>query len=140
MRLPVFAERFKWLRGKMSQADFAIFLQISRVTVGFYENGDRIPDAVILKQIAEKCHVSADYLLGIKDQCATPTELEAEVLQLREDLAHERRLRQHATTTSNKHFNEYVAVRRQKESLEREVIRLKARMYDRMIKGKGGKS
>ena len=67
-RMPVFADRFIELRGKRTQEEFAKFLGISRPTVGFYESGQRIPDALILRQIAEKCNVSADYLLGLTDE------------------------------------------------------------------------
>lgn len=67
-RLPVFAERFSKLRGEKTQDEFAKFLSISRPTVGFYENGTRLPDALVLKQIAEKCNVSTDYLLGLTDE------------------------------------------------------------------------
>lgn len=67
-RLPVFADRFIELRGKRTQDEFAKFLGISRPTVGFYESGQRIPDAVVLRQIAEKCNVSTDYLLGLTDE------------------------------------------------------------------------
>ncbi len=66
-KMPIFAERFRELRGEQTQAEFADFLGISRPTVGFYENGDRVPDAIILKQIAEKCGVTSDYLLGLAD-------------------------------------------------------------------------
>lgn len=51
----------------MSQDTFADFLGMSRPTVGFYENGDHLPDALTLSQIAKKCNVSADYLLGLSD-------------------------------------------------------------------------
>lgn len=66
-KLPVFAERFRELRGDMTQDKFADFVGISRPTVGFYENGDRLPDALVLKKIAEKCHVSSDWLIGLSD-------------------------------------------------------------------------
>lgn len=66
-RMPIFAERFAQLRREMTQAEFAEFLGISRPTVGFYENGVRLPDALLLCQIAEKCNVSADWLLGTTD-------------------------------------------------------------------------
>lgn len=66
-RLPLFAERFAALRGDQSQEAFAQFLGISRPTVGFYESGARIPDAVTLRRIAERCMVSTDYLLGLTD-------------------------------------------------------------------------
>lgn len=66
-KMPIFAERFNALRGRQTQAEFADFLGISRPTVGFYENGERIPDALILKQIAERCGVTTDYLVGLSD-------------------------------------------------------------------------
>ena len=73
-RTTEFAERFAKLRMdlRMSQDKFADFLGISRPTVGFYENGKRQPDAFVLKQIAERCGVSADYLLGLPN--AKPSE------------------------------------------------------------------
>lgn len=64
-RFPVFAERFSLLRGRMSQEEFGEFIGVSRPTVGFYENGERLPDALVLCQIAERCEVSADWLLGL---------------------------------------------------------------------------
>ena len=63
--LPIFRERLDELRGKMSYADFAAFLGISRATVGFYLAGKRVPNAADLKKIAEKCHVSTDWLVGL---------------------------------------------------------------------------
>ena len=69
-RFPLFAERFAKLRGDMTQGEFAEFLGLSRPTVGFYENGSRLPDALCLKTIAVKCGVSADWLLGLTE-CQT---------------------------------------------------------------------
>lgn len=66
-RLPEFRERFSMLRGEMSQEEFSKKLGISRPTVGLYESGVRIPDALTLKKIAEECAVSADWLLGLTD-------------------------------------------------------------------------
>lgn len=66
-RLPIFRERFSALRGEMTQAQFADKLGISRATVGLYETGSRLPDALGIKNIAEKCGVSADYLIGLTD-------------------------------------------------------------------------
>ena len=63
----IFAERFGVLRGKRTQADFASFLEISRPTVGFYENGERTPDVVVLTRICKKCNVSANWLLGLSE-------------------------------------------------------------------------
>lgn len=70
-KLPTFAERFFQLRGShRTQAEFADFLGIARPTVGFYENGDRLPDAAVLKKICERCNCSCDWLLGLSD-CKT---------------------------------------------------------------------
>lgn len=70
---PFFSENFSNLRKNMgmSQAEFASFLGISRPSVGFYENGQRFPDANVLKRIAMKCDISSDYLLGITDVKST---------------------------------------------------------------------
>lgn len=73
-RFPQFTNRFRALRGDRDNTEFAKFLGISRQTVGFYYNGDRIPDAMMLKEIAEKCDVSADWLLGLtNDPKRNPT-------------------------------------------------------------------
>ena len=66
-RFPIFTERFRALQGGRSNTEFAEFLGMSRQTVGFYCNGNRVPDAVALRQIVEKCQVSADWLLGLSD-------------------------------------------------------------------------
>ena len=64
-RFPKFRERFRELQGTRTNTEFADFLCMSRQTVGFYCNGDRIPDALGIKTIAEKCEISADWLLGL---------------------------------------------------------------------------
>ena len=66
-KMPTFAGRFIKLRRDQTQAEFAEFLGISRPTVGFYESGERIPDAITLERIARRCNVSADWLLGLSD-------------------------------------------------------------------------
>lgn len=66
-RLPIFTERFIELQGERSNTEFADFLGISRQTVGFYYNGDRVPDALTLIKISQRCGVSADWLLGISN-------------------------------------------------------------------------
>lgn len=66
-KFPLFHKRFASLRGDMTQEGFAKYLGVSRPTVGFYENGDRIPDALTLRQICQKCNVSSDWLLGLTD-------------------------------------------------------------------------
>lgn len=67
-RFPEFRERFRELQGTRTNTEFADFLGMSRQTVGFYCNGDRIPDALGIKTIAEKCGVSADWLLGLSTE------------------------------------------------------------------------
>ena len=75
-RLPVFTERFALLRGEMTQAQFADMLGLSRPTVSLYESGKRIPGAAEIKVIAEKCNVSADYLLGLRDDSTSDKDLQ----------------------------------------------------------------
>lgn len=65
-RLPELRTRLRELQGDMSTTDFAEKLGLSRQTVGFYLNGNRIPDSETLIQICKACHVSADWLLGIE--------------------------------------------------------------------------
>lgn len=69
-RLPIIRERLIKLQGNMSNVDFAKKIGLSRQTVGFYINGDRIPDAETLKQICVRCNVSADYVIGLSDDPA----------------------------------------------------------------------
>ncbi len=64
-RFPIFAERFSELRGDATQKVFAEKLGISIPTVGFYENGERLPNAAMLARICRICGVSADWLLGL---------------------------------------------------------------------------
>lgn len=64
-RLPIFTERFRELKGERNDTEFAEFLGVSRQTVGFFGNGNRLPDALTLIKIAQKCGVSTDWLLGL---------------------------------------------------------------------------
>lgn len=64
-RFPDFRDAFLELMGDMTLDQFSKKLEMSRATVGFYAAGKRIPDALGLKKIAEKCNVSADWLLGL---------------------------------------------------------------------------
>ena len=68
-KLPIFRERFFKLRdrAKLSQEAFAKKIGISKSVIGFYESGNRIPDASILKKIVENCEISVDWLLGLTD-------------------------------------------------------------------------
>ena len=66
-RFPEFRAAFLDLMGDMTLQEFADKLGMSRATVGFYAAGKRIPDALGVKTIAEKCNVSADWLLGLSE-------------------------------------------------------------------------
>lgn len=65
IRMPVFRDNLRELMGDLSVTDFAQKIGLSRQTVGFYLNGDRIPDCETLVQICNKCEVSANWLLGL---------------------------------------------------------------------------
>ena len=67
VRFPAFKNRLLSLVGSQHATEFADKVGISRQTVGFYLKGTRIPDAFTLTQICEKCHVSADWLLGLSE-------------------------------------------------------------------------
>ena len=64
-RFPEFRDAFLELMGEMTLQEFADKLGMSRATVGFYAAGQRIPDALGIKAIAQKCNVSSDWLLGL---------------------------------------------------------------------------
>jgi len=66
-RFPKFQERLAEIQGDRDQTEFADFLGVSRQTVGFYLRGERIPDIQVLVDIANKCNVSSDYLIGLSD-------------------------------------------------------------------------
>lgn len=63
----LFCERLKELRGDKSLQSVSNSLGISRATLGYYESGERKPDAEILSRIAKYYKVSSDYLLGLND-------------------------------------------------------------------------
>jgi len=63
----IFSLRLRSLRKDMKKASFARFLGISNPqNYQRYEDG-RIPDAVILQEIANRCGVTVDWLLGRED-------------------------------------------------------------------------
>ena len=65
-RIPVLRARLAELQGSMTTTEFADKLDLSRQTVGFYLNGERIPDSETLIKICKNCKVSADWLLGLE--------------------------------------------------------------------------
>lgn len=79
-RMPVFRDNLRELMGDLSVTDFAQKLGLSRQTVGFYLNGNRIPDCETLVQICNKCEVSANWLLGLSES-KSPDPKVAEIMQ-----------------------------------------------------------
>ena len=65
----IIATRLRYIRDKRKITQKAIADQtgISRTSIGYYFNGDNIPDAINLAKIAKAMNVSADYLLGLTD-------------------------------------------------------------------------
>lgn len=66
----MFGERLKDLREShsMKQGDLADYLNVSRQSIGGYENGTTLPPVDILVKIADKFNVTCDYLLGRTDE------------------------------------------------------------------------
>ena len=64
-----FSARIKELRESIgfNQSQLAAELGVSRGSISFYENGDRVPDAEFLYNAAQYFHVSADWLLGLSE-------------------------------------------------------------------------
>lgn len=85
-----FKERFFALRkdSGLSQAKLSKELNLSAATIGYYENGDRIPDIEIAERIAKYFNVSADYLLGLSDAKTTEQNIKiaCEVTGLSDDV------------------------------------------------------
>lgn len=66
----IFANRLKELREKigLNQKECAEKLNISRGSISFYENGERLPDIEKIYNMATFFNVSSDYLLGLADE------------------------------------------------------------------------
>ena len=64
-----FAQRITAIRKsmKLSQEKFGELFSVSQRTVAFWEAGDRAPSYAVLTEIADKCGVTVDYLLGRSD-------------------------------------------------------------------------
>lgn len=62
----IFAKRLVALRSELgiTQKSLAKKLMIHRRSISYYECGNRIPDAIVLDQLAEFFHCTVDYLLG----------------------------------------------------------------------------
>ena len=60
----VFAQRIRELRGDRSKSAFGRFLNISNPSTYHNYEAGRIPSSRIVKEIADKCATSVDWLLG----------------------------------------------------------------------------
>lgn len=80
----MFGERLKELRENqcMKQSDLADYLNVSRQSVGGYENGTTEPPMDIIIKIADKFNVTCDYLLGRTDEKYNFNSLSAEDTEL----------------------------------------------------------
>ena len=67
--LEILAQRLKLLRTKLglTQKEFADKVGFTQATLSAYENNQKKPSLDIVKDIAEKCHVSIDWLCGLTD-------------------------------------------------------------------------
>lgn len=75
----IFASRLKELREKigLNQNKCAKKLNISRGSISFYENGERLPDIETIYNMATFFNVSADYLIGLTDVKTIDTNIKA---------------------------------------------------------------
>ena len=64
------ARRLKALRQEkgLDQNSFAKEINVSNASVSYWENAKQIPSAEVIYKIAIYFGVSADYILGIKDE------------------------------------------------------------------------
>lgn len=74
-----FASNLKTIRETrgISQADLAINLGVSRVSIGYYEKGERVPDIETLNKLCDYFEVSSDYMLGRTTNPSTNIEEQA---------------------------------------------------------------
>lgn len=65
----LFSQHLKELRESagLNQSQLAEELKVSRGSISFYENMDRVPDVEFLSTAAKFFHVSTDWLLGLSD-------------------------------------------------------------------------
>ena len=70
MKIKTLSERLKMLRmeKQMTQNELAQATGLSQSAIGYWENGQRIPNALAVIALAKFFHVSIDYLIGFKDK------------------------------------------------------------------------
>ena len=64
---PLFTRRFNELIFDQTLEQVAKKIGLSRATVGHYSAGIRVPNALVVKKIAETCGVTSDWLLGLSN-------------------------------------------------------------------------
>lgn len=66
----IFSSRIKELRDKkgMTQVIFSEFIGVTQQTLSGYENGRTMPSLDAVREIANKCHISIDWLCGLSDK------------------------------------------------------------------------
>lgn len=62
---------------KMSQAEAAKAIGVTKSSLSLYENGDNVPDARTIRKMAEVYGVSADYLLGLSEEPTNSKDVQA---------------------------------------------------------------
>ena len=74
-----FSRKLKSLRERagLNQSQLADKLDVSRGSISFYENKDRIPDVVFLYKVSEYFGVSTDWLLGLHESPSMSVEDQA---------------------------------------------------------------
>lgn len=64
----LFLSRLKELQGSNSVSAFARYLEMPQKTVDTYIKEQRKPSVEFVTRVCSKCHVSADWLLGLSDR------------------------------------------------------------------------
>jgi len=77
IRFAEFHKAFLELKGAMSIRELSEKLGMANATVGYYATGERIPDALGVRKIAETFNVSADWLLGLSSVKERDADLQA---------------------------------------------------------------
>lgn len=67
--IDTFSSKLRTLRKRenLQQGELAQELGVSRGSISFYENGDRVPDIEFLSRVSTYFNVSADWLLGLSE-------------------------------------------------------------------------
>lgn len=86
-------------RDSLSQERLADLLSTGRSTVIRYETGKTYPNSEVIIRLCGIFSVSADYLLGMTDECATPISDDASLCSRQTQLPSSREARQRAADT-----------------------------------------